>query len=338
MMRQRPSIHFSPPRRRRGLTLVELMLTLGLAVMLMSMVGTAFTFYATKLDVRDSQLRRVQLAHSILDMISDDLRAALHPPKFDDKALSALLASSAGGGSGSPSGAGEDLTAAGLDDASIAEGDSSLTSDESVEMSDLSSGTATTARPGLLGNQTQIQFDVSRLPRIEEYQTMLMRSPTGETIDIPSDIKTITYYLQPPGGGVTDPLEAVAADGAAAAGSSANGGLVRRSLDRSITKWSLENGAMVSLLSTGDLLATEVVGLEFRYWDGMQWQIYWDSDEFGALPQAIQVNLTILEAGAVTDDSASGDAGPATREYQHVIRLPAGRPVETASDLSAAGL
>lgn len=328
--------------RRRGVTLIELLLTLALAVVLMSLVGTAFTFYATKLDTRDTELRRVQLAHAILDMMADDLRAALHPAKFDDAALSAMLSGSA------PSpGAGEDLSAAGLDDLSGAESSSTTLSAEStVETTDLSAGTSTTSRPGLIGNQTQIQFDVSRLPRIEEYQTMMasamaMGNATGQKVDVPSDIKTVTYYLQPAGGGVTDPLDALAAGGATAAAQAAaanNGGLVRRSLDRAITKWSQENGAMMSLLSSGDLLATEVVGLEFRYWDGMQWQIYWDSDEMGALPMAVQVNLTMLEAGAATAEAGGIGAESATREYQQVIRLPAGRPVETTSDLSAVGL
>lgn len=331
---------------RRGVTLIELILTLALAVVLMSLVGTAFTFYATKLDTRDTELRRVQLAHAILDMMADDLRASLYPPEFDDAALSAMLS-----GSAPPSGAGEDLSAAGLDDLSGAGTSSSTLSDEpTVETADLAAGTSTTSRPGLIGNQTQIQFDVSRLPRIEEYQTMMASAmaagnATGQKVDIPSDIKTVTYYLQPNGGGVTDPLDAVAAGGATAGstaaaqlGSASNGGLVRRSLDRAITKWSQENGATISLLSSGDLLATEVVGLEFRYWDGMQWQIYWDSDEMGTLPMAIQVNLTMLEAGATAAESGATGVAPATREYQQVIRLPAGRPVETTSDLSAAGL
>ncbi|WP_164103089.1 prepilin-type N-terminal cleavage/methylation domain-containing protein [Candidatus Laterigemmans baculatus] len=334
------------PIDRRGFSLLELLLTLALAVVLMSMVGAAFSFYATRLDVRDTEVRRVQLAQAILDMIADDLRGAIHPPEFDDAALSQLLSSAAGGAAGGATpGAGQDLSAAGLDDASgddlSGEDPASMTLDDPVEVVDLSTGTMTSERPGLLGNQTQLQFEVSHLPRIEEYQPIIDPAAFGETTDVPSDIKTVTYYLQPAGGGVTDPLQNVAGVPSSTAAASMNpsggGGLVRRSIDRAITKWALENGAMTSLLSSGDLIATEVVGLEFQYWDGFQWQMSWDSDAAGTLPQAIQVTLTMLEA-----EPAEAAAGfePATRVYQHIIRLPMGRPLELTEteDLSAAGL
>lgn len=67
-------------------TLLELILTLALAVMLMAMLGTALSFYAEKLDARDSEVRRMQLAQAILNMLSDDLRVAIYPPEFDDAA------------------------------------------------------------------------------------------------------------------------------------------------------------------------------------------------------------------------------------------------------------
>lgn len=330
---------------RTGLTLLELLLTLALAVVLMSMIGATFTFYATRLDVRDTDVRRVQLAQAILSMITDDLRGAIHPPKFDDAALSKLLAGTAGGagGGGEMPGAGEDLSAAGLDDLSGEDLEPASTeASESMESVDLATGTMTTKRPGLLGNQTQLQFDVSRLPRIEEYQPILDPDAIGETIDVPSDIKTVTYYIQPLGGGVTDPLQTVGGNSPLSigpeAGSSTGGGLVRRSLDRAVTTWALENGAMTSLLSTGDLIATEVVGLEFQYWDGIQWQMSWDSDAAGSLPLAIQVTLTMLEGSGGSGTGIDSEA--ATRVYEHIIRLPMGRPLETTAtdDLSAAGL
>lgn len=328
------------PAVRGGFSLLELLLTLALAVVLMSMVGAAFSFYATRLDVRDTDVRRVQLAQAILSMIADDLRGAIHPPEFDDAALSALLASAAGGAA--PPGVGQDLSAAGLDDTSGGDLEpASTTPSESMDAVDLSTGTMTSERPGLLGNQTQLQFDVSRLPRSEEYQPILDPDAIGETTDVPSDIKTVTYYIQPVGGGVTDPLQTVGGNSplsnAPAAGSNLGGGLVRRSIDRAVTKWALENGAMTSLLASGDLIATEVVGLEFQYWDGIQWQMSWDSDVAGTLPMAIQVTLTMLEGdpgGEATDSEA------ATRVYEHIIRLPMGRPLELTAteDLSAAGL
>lgn len=330
---------------RSAFTLVELVLTLALAVILVGLLGTALSFYAEKLDVRDSEVRRVQLAHAILNMIGDDLRVAIYPPEFDDAALSQLM-SSAVGGEGSQPGEGEDLSAAGLDDMSDPEGDmsadSSMATAESVELADLSSGNLTTSRPGLIGNQTQIQFDISRLPRLEEYQQQLVGDSIGERVDIPSDIKTISYFLQPVGGGVSDPLEILSSGGSLSLNdqstTAVNGGLIRRSLDRSVTSFAMNQGGMLTLSSSGDLLATEVASLQFRYWDGLIWQMYWDSDEFGCLPVAIEVTLTMLEP--VSGDTTNVSEAAMTRDYVQIIRLPMGRPVETTatSGLTAAGL
>jgi prepilin-type N-terminal cleavage/methylation domain-containing protein len=332
-------VRYRLPRfSRDGFTLIELLLTLALSVMLMAMIGTALSFYANRLEVRDTEVRRVQLAQSILNMLSDDLRAALYPPEFDDSSLTALLSSSVGGQAEQP-GAGEDLSAAGLDDMSEDTGSGSemdsMAAGAALENTDLASSTTTTQRPGLRGNQTQIQFDVSLLPRIEEYQPLLVGDTPAELTDLPSDIKTVTYYVQPAGGGVVDPLAMEGVTGSTG-GTSSNGGLVRRSLDRSVTQWAMQNGGLVSLNASGDLLATEVVELRFRYWDGLIWQIFWDSDQMGGLPLAVEVTLTVVESSELE----SAEEAPRTRTYEQIIRLPMGKPVSanSASGMSAAGL
>lgn len=323
---------------RNGFTLIELLLTLALSVMLMALIGTALSFYANLLEVRDTEVRRVQLAQSVLNMISDDLRATLYPPEFDDSSLQSLLTSSAGGQAEQP-GAGEDLSAAGLDDMSGgASEDAGMEADAAgaaMENTDLASTTTLTQRPGLRGNQTQIQFDVSRLPRIEEYQPLLVGDTPAEITDLPSDIKTITYYLQPAGGGVVDPLSMDTLTNSTV-GTSSNAGLVRRSLDRSVTQWAMENGGLVSLNASGDLLATEVAELRFRYWDGLMWQIAWDSDQMGGLPLAVEVTMVMMESTSTADVNES----PQVRSYEQIIRLPMGKPINssTTSGMSAVGL
>jgi prepilin-type N-terminal cleavage/methylation domain-containing protein len=323
-------------RFANGFTLLELLLALALSVIFVGLLGTAFSFYATKLDARNMEVRRSMLAYSIVNMITDDLRAALYPPEFDPTSLENTLSMGSGGG-GAPPGQGEDLSAAGLaDDSDSTIGDDPLAAGsgtvEPVETADLSAGNAISSRPGLLGNQSQIQFEVSRLPRIEEYQQMLAAQEPGALTDIPSDIKTISYYVQGAGGQVRDPLQV---DGLGNPNSGTSG-LVRRSLDRAITKWSLENGAMNNLMASGDLIAPEVVSLQFRYWDGLQWQLFWDSDQNGSLPLAIELTLTMRVQPADPNDPTGTEL---TRQYVHVIRLPSGRPMEQdTGDLSAVGL
>ena len=156
----------------------------------------------------------------------------------------------------------------------------------------LMSGGVVLEQPGLIGNQYQIQIDVSRLPRLEEYYVMF-DALVGNIDDIPSDLKTVTYYVQPAGttGGVNDPLAEVDVSPDELAG----GGLVRRSLDRAATSYASLNGSLSSLNQTGELLAPEVTAIEFSYWDGVTWQLQWSSDEYGELPLAIQVTLSMID-------------------------------------------
>ena len=123
------------------------------------------------------------------------------------------------------------MSAAGIDSAV----DSDLLTEDLLEQIDLSSGVSVLGTPGLVGNQTQVQLDVSRLPRLEEYVAMLDAN-TADIDDIPSDIKTVAYFVQSPDtlGGVEDALATATAELGLDTDLS-NGGLGRRSLDRAAT-------------------------------------------------------------------------------------------------------
>lgn len=320
-------------KRQRGFTLLEVLLTLSVAVALMALVGGALRFYATDLNIRDMDVRQAQLAASILQMISDDLRASIHPQQFDAQPLEDFLATAAGNGSGELSAAAEAVL--GLDDPLDPTID-----DGAGESLDLVSATMVLQRPGLIGNQTELQFDISRLPRLEQWRPLMTGG--GEVTDIPSDLKTVTYYLQPAGmsGGVSDPLAAYLPAEADTTGlpvargdsGAAPGGLVRRQLDRAANLWAMQTGALSTLLGTGDLLASEVVALEFSYFDGAMWQVFWNSDQMGSLPLAIQVKLTLASpAGQPQQPQASDSAPTNTRTFTQIIQLPAGRPAQAGT-------
>ena len=48
---------------------------------------------------------------------------------------------------------------------------------------------------GLYGSASSLQFDISRLPRVDQYEALY--SPNSElgVVDIPSDIKTVIYFV-----------------------------------------------------------------------------------------------------------------------------------------------
>jgi hypothetical protein len=206
----------------------------------------------------------------------------------------------------------------------------------------LQSGVAVLQSPGLIGNQFQIQIDLSRLPRLEEYVAML-DGTTADIDDVPSDLKTVAYFVQQAGtlGGVQDQFSTLEAE---AAGES-RGGLVRRSLDRAATVQASSTGSLGLLNQTGELLAPEIVAIEFSYWDGVTWQLEWSSDTYGELPLAVQVRLTMADQRAV--ESPSELAVPTTtvdpsalRTFTHIVRIPLARPIEETSeeDLAGAGI
>ncbi len=119
--------------------------------------------------------------------------------------------------------------------------------------------------------------------------------------DVPGDIKTVSYFVQASTAmGVQDTMNTFN-DGTELV---TNAGLVRRQLDRAIIAYANEMGDSSRLLQTGDLVAPEVVALEFAYFDGTQWVHEWDSST-QSLPWLVQITLAI--------QSASGEAKSAVQ-------------------------
>ncbi len=328
--------------RRSGFTLLELVLALSMSVVLMVLIGQALQFYMRDMNVRDMDIRQTQLAASIVQMIEDDLRSTLHTNPADTAPLEALFSSIGGGESDQGANASdEDLSAAGID-SSI---DPLDLGDDFLSEVDLSSGVSVLTTPGLIGNQGQIQIDVSRLPRLEEYVALLDQN-TNDIDDIPSDIKTIAYFVQMPEmiGGVQDDLSNATLEmGLEMGDNSSTGGLVRRSLDRAATVEAANTGSLTLLNQTGDVIAPEVTSILFSYWDGVTWQPEWSSDAFEELPLAIQVQVTIApEGGAAAADAGFSNAlsTESMRTFSHIIRLPLARPIEETAeeDLTEAGI
>jgi hypothetical protein len=169
---------------------------------------------------------------------------------------------------------------------------SSMTSEESVE-------TVVTARaPGIYGDQYSLMVDVSRLPRADEYIIQQASIMDGSLTDVPGDLKTVTYYVQTETNlGVNDALQSFA-DPSQISGYTS--GLVRRQLDRAIIAYAEETADTQRLMATGDLVAPEVIALEFSYFDGVEWLLQWDSSS-QSLPWLIQISLAMQSASASED-------------------------------------
>jgi hypothetical protein len=179
----------------------------------------------------------------------------------------------------------------------------------------------------LFGNQYELQVDVSRLPRVDQYEAALAATAAGQMPDIVSDVKTVAYFLQ------TDDSTEVSvglADTTTATGS----GLVRRSMDRAVTSFSASGGDLDPSAGGGSMLAPEVNYLEFRYFDGLEWQVEWDSEEMGGLPVAVEITIGIDPTGGAdpqtldvteVNDLAMEDMNEYL--YRLVVHLPVAQPV-----------
>jgi type II secretory pathway pseudopilin PulG len=321
-------------RIRIGFTLLEVLLTLSLAVIIMGLVGGAMRTYVNEMNVHDQQLRQTQLAMQLFAMMETDLRSSLHPEPIDTKSLESFLQESAAGGDSSSEGGaaaegGEeaDLSAAGI------EGPTPTEEETAIEPESASMVTAGVVlqSPGLIGTADVIQFDISRLPRLEEYSPIL-GDGTGRLMDVPSDMKTISYYVQASGtvGGVQDDFATMATNLGLMDSTLDGGGLVRRSLDRAITVGAAANG-LAQLTLTGRIVAPEVTEIAFQYWDGLVWSAQWDSDVLGELPLAVEIQMTIQNRSDEDASTTSPDASTAI-SYRHVIRLPMARKIEETTE------
>ncbi len=324
--------------RHAAFTLLEMVLTLAMSVVLMLLIGGAMQFYGRTMTIREMDIGQTRLASAILQMIEDDLRATLYTRPVDTSGLEALLTANEGSSAGSLAGIDQDLSAAGIDSDLPVDSDAVDSAAAESGSGDLLGSTICLQSPGLIGNQYQVQVDLSRLPRLEEYVVML-DGTNADLDDLPSDIKTVAYFVQAAGmiGGVQDSLGALNPG----AQSSAPGGLVRRSLDRAVSIQASRTGGLSRLNQTGELIAPEVVGIEFSYWDGINWLSQWNSDQYEELPMAIAVQLTMDDPIGQAASSMQGIASTsgATRVFKHIVRLPLARPLDSsAAESGATGL
>jgi hypothetical protein len=184
---------------------------------------------------------------------------------------------------------------------------------------------ASTSVVGLYGTANELRFDISRLPRVDQYQSLMSGSELSAT-DIPSDIKTVVYFVRD--------AESVTSGVPTPTTTGRGQGLMRAELDRAVSAWSEMNGDVDSAYYDAKLLADEVTGLEFQYFDGAAWTTDWNSVEMGGLPLAVEVLLTVqppLSADAeAAAASLSDEETLATEEtYRLVVRLPTAVSAET---------
>jgi prepilin-type N-terminal cleavage/methylation domain-containing protein len=255
---------------RRGFTLLELLLALGLAVVLMSLVGFSLSATMRATNAGRDDVHHAQIARAILRRIASDVRGAVWYKPVDMSSMLPAAAATGGGGAGGAGAGGAGAGATGGAGGAAGGAGAAAGSGESEGTDALSSQVTTDETapplPGLHGGANWVEADVSRLPAPEGYAFM---GGAGALPDVDSEIKTVAYWV--------------------------DGGLCRREMDWAVTQFANSNGAMADLQSQIEPLAVEVLDLQFRYFDGSQWLTEWSSTDLGGVPVAIEISIALAD-------------------------------------------
>ncbi|MCA9267983.1 MAG: hypothetical protein KDA41_05905, partial [Planctomycetales bacterium] len=210
----------SSQKFRRGVTLLELVLALGLAAVVMAAIAYGIRLQLRAVDTRRTRVEESQLARALLKMIGDDLRSAVGYSAADfgtaaelaSNGVSGAVGNATGttGSSGSTNssgatnstgvtnvgGATNSTGAAGSANSAASAAAANGTSvgaaadDADQAAQDFAADLTPTTITGVYGNQQQLQVDISRLPRLEDFHATLSGSD-DRAADLPSDVKTV---------------------------------------------------------------------------------------------------------------------------------------------------
>lgn len=333
--------------RRRGMTLVEVMLALTLTCTILVAISMAIDLHLRVVDARRDDVERVQVARAVIQIIAQDLRSTVAPCQSDFSALSAMAAETGSGGSASDT---DDIDGEGptadIGDTEPDGDPAEAVADEttSATTGPIASSSEPAPKPGLFGSQYELQLDVSRVPRADEMRHVITSGLEPGLRDIPSAVKTVAYYMHDPDRGLA------AGDFRDAAGNPRRG-LVRRCLDRAVTLHAANTANINSLDETGEIIAPEIAAIEFQYFDGSEWAYEWDSDTHGGLPVAVRITVVMmtreqraapqdgtLPSGSSTSSRTSTPLEAAAEPtYSLVVQLPTARPSASTDETDASG-
>jgi hypothetical protein len=305
------------------------------------------SLYARSFHTKSDRIKQKQLARSLLTMIADDIRAVVVTQKFDESALSDMMGGATGAATSGPTGATGGTSLAGGTGGAGAGGagttgasginSSTTTTEPTTETAEI-----TALPPGIYGSRYQLMVDVSRIPRSNEFNTQ--SSIPGQLVDVPGDVKTVTYVMQSTSVlGAQDSIAEVSSTAI-----STGSGLVRRSLDRLVLKYAEESGMSNQTMNSGELIAPEVVALDFAYYDGTQWVYEWDSSVQG-LPWLVQINLALQSPTVAETNPIGGGISLSTltvedqqaygiKVYELTVAIPGAQLQAVPSADTAAGM
>ena len=283
---------------RNAFTLLEVILAISLTAVVLVLLMTALDLLLTRVESSRSRIETSQVARGVLNLISADLRATRYYTPSQD------------------SGSSEDA-AVSIDST----GESSSEKDSETQESE-------TLVLGIFGNAKEIRIDRSSAWKWERVIREEDEAAEGASTDeMP---QTIRYFLNE---GDTTLVDTYAGEGIAEGESLLSyAGLSREQMSTSAWVSQFETDDSESSEANTDsaqLIAPEVLDIEFAYFDGEEMLEEWDSAEQGGLPEAVEVTLMLANEPKI-DLSKSPPDDPEellpqeddTTEYRLFVRLP----------------
>ncbi len=293
-------------RRNRGFTLLEVVLAIGLTGTLLALLATAIDLYLVRVDANRSKVEAAQLARTLLGQIADDIRSARY--YAPENSSSARTGANASGSS------------------------SSQGSSESANQVH-----------GIFGTETELRID--RGARWNWARTSRQIDPVQPTSaeEMPT---TVAYVFNDGNTLLADQLAAMGVLTDSALPGYA--GLYRQ--QSPTPAWLYQNNSRgINLTSNTasepQLLAPEVLALEFAYYDGQQLLDSWDSAAQKGLPVAIEIRLTFLKepfdlALAASEQERDVELSKSENEVKYTlfVRVPERRqPTQSSSSSPSQG-
>ncbi len=295
------------PHDRRGFTLLELILALGLTGILLSALYAAMDLHWRFSTQGQIEVERAQVARALLTRMSADIRSVSFSV---EDVYSDTSSSSSDDGTGT-----DDDFDSGTDYFT----DDTTSTEPAFQFAE--PGLAFTgASSGVYGDATTLVLHTVR-PYRERIRTDADVTPFST-----SDLKSVAYVMAD-----GDGLLSQVAQGQLAVTESPPQGLVRLDGDR--LSLSLDESLADPLegASQARLLAEEVESVSFEFHDGYEWLSEWDSTYEGRLPNAIGITLTFRAPEFAENSILARAPAESTGTFRIVVPLITSGPFEGLS-------
>ena len=296
----------SPARRTRGFTLVELIAALAISLLLITAVVASLDIYLSLSTSGEEAVERQQIARAVIGQMTRDIESIVF--RVEDEGETEGDAEDSGG----------------------------LSSEQVVEVQDPDTA-YTAASSGLIGDSQSLVLHISRPSRDLSYSSFQQATGTaGRT----SDLMSVSWFLASPGatGLAGEVGNLAAADRTGAGGTDSTtaaftGGLSRLEGDRMAIEYADVQADTQALAGTAEVLAPEIIAIQFRYFDGQTWVDVWDSAAAGALPQAVEVTFGFRKDSPQDRDTIHvvSDGVELGEFVRHVIHVPLSQPFSSDS-------